>query len=183
MEIETTALDGVLILTPTRHGDDRGWFSETWNRQRLLDAGVDVDFVQDNHSRSGPVGTLRGLHFQRAPHAQTKLVRVVRGAVLDVAVDLRPDSPTFTDHVAIELTAENGRQLLVPKGFGHGFVTREPDTEVCYKVDAYYAPDADAGVAWNDPDLGIDWGVSETDVVLSDKDRALPALEDVVFEW
>jgi len=138
-----------------------------------------VDFVQDNHSLSAKVGTVRGLHFQTAPHAQDKLVRCGRGALRDVAVDIRHGSPTFGQSVAVELSAENGRQLLVPKGFLHGFVTLEPDTEIVYKCTDYYAPDCDAGVRWNDPALGIDWGISEDDAVLSDKDTTAPLLADL----
>jgi len=135
--------------------------------------------VQDNHSLSAKVGTVRGLHFQTAPHAQDKLVRCGRGALRDVAVDIRHGSPTFGQSVAVELSAENGRQLLVPKGFLHGFVTLEPDTEIVYKCTDYYAPDCDAGVRWNDPALGIDWGISEDDAVLSDKDTTAPLLADL----
>lgn len=173
MKIESTALDGVLILTPQRFGDDRGWFSETYNAQRMAEAGVSVVFVQDNHSMSGAVGTLRGLHYQRPPHAQDKLVRCSRGAILDVAVDARVGSATYGQWVGVELTAENGRQLLVPKGFLHGFVTLTDDTEVQYKCSDVYAPDCDGGVRWDS--LGIDWGV--TDPVLSDKDKVAPAFD------
>lgn len=176
MKIESTALDGVLILTPRRFGDARGWFSETWNAASLAEAGLDLAFVQDNHSFSAASGTLRGLHYQRPPRAQDKLVRCSRGAILDVAVDFRAGSPTFGRWVGVELSAENGRQLLVPKGFLHGFVTRAPDTEVQYKCTDTYAPDCDGAVRWDDPEIGIDWGV--TDPVLSDKDRAAPLLRD-----
>ncbi len=176
MQIESTALPGVLILTPARFGDARGWFSETWNGPRLAAAGVALDFVQDNHSFSAQAGTLRGLHYQRPPHAQDKLVRCTRGAILDVAVDFRNGSPTFGRWVGVDLTAENGRQLLVPKGFLHGFVTRVPDTEVQYKCTDVYAPDCDGAVRWDDPDIGIDWGVAEP--ILSDKDKAAPLLRD-----
>ncbi len=176
MKIETTRLPGVLILTPQRFGDDRGWFMETWNAPRASAAGLALDFVQDNHSLSAAPGTLRGLHYQRPPHAQDKLVRCTAGAILDVAVDVRRGSPSFGQWVAEELTPQNGRQLLVPKGFLHGFVTRLPGTEVQYKCSDIYAPDCDGAVAWDDPDLAIDWGVSGP--VLSAKDRAAPRLAD-----
>lgn len=167
---------GLLLLEPRKFGDHRGFFSETYSRARLAEAGFDRDFVQDNHALSGAAGTLRGLHFQTPPFAQDKLVRVVRGAILDVAVDLRRGSPTFADHAAEELSAANWRQLLVPAGFAHGYLTLEPDTEVIYKVTACYAPEHDRGVLWSDPDLGIDWGIDAEAAVLSDKDRALPPL-------
>ena len=183
MIIEKTALDGVLILTPARFGDDRGWFSETWNAPRLAAAGVDVGFVQDNHSMSAAVGTLRGLHYQRPPHAQDKLVRCTHGLIFDVAVDFRAGSPTFGRWFGIELSPENARQLLVPKGFLHGFVTRAPDTEVQYKCSDVYAPDCDGGIRWDDPAIGIDWGVVAP--VLSAKDAVAPLLAEVAspFEW
>jgi dTDP-4-dehydrorhamnose 3,5-epimerase len=183
MRIEKTALEGVLVLTPQRFGDERGWFCETWNAPRLAAAGVDVAFVQDNHSMSAAVGTLRGLHYQRPPHAQDKLVRCTRGLVLDVAVDFRAGSPTFGKWVGVELSPENGKQFLVPKGFLHGFVTRAPDTEVQYKCSDVYAPDSDGGVRWDDPAIGIEWGVKAP--VLSGKDAVAPLLADVVspFQW
>ena len=176
LQVEKTALDGVLILTPRRFTDERGYFCETWNAARMAQAGIAFDFVQDNESLSGPVGTLRGLHYQAPPFAQAKLVRVIRGAVWDVAVDARRGSPTFGRHVGVELSGENGRQLLVPRGFLHGFVTRAPDTIVAYKVDAHYDAQADGSVAWDDPDLGIDWGTDS--VHLSPKDRAAPRWAD-----
>ncbi len=175
MQIEKTALPGVLILTPRRFSDDRGWFAETWNRRTMAEAGLDLDFVQDNHSLSQTAGTLRGLHYQAPPHAQAKLVRVVRGAVLDVAVDARRGSATFGRWTGAELSAGNGRQLLIPQGFLHGFVTRAPNTEVQYKCTDYYARDADGSVAWDS--VGIDWGLTG-DPVLSDKDRAAPRFGD-----
>lgn len=183
MKIEKTTLEGVLILTPQRFGDDRGWFTETWNAPRLAAAGVDIAFVQDNHSMSASVGTLRGLHYQRPPHAQDKLVRCTRGLIFDVAVDFRAGSPAFGQWFGIELSPENGMQLLVPKGFLHGFVTRAPDTEVQYKCSDVYAPDCDGGVRWDDPAIGIDWGVAAP--VLSAKDAIAPLLADVVspFVW
>jgi len=177
MQIEQTALDGVLILTPQRHGDARGFFSESWNKARMAAADLNFDFVQDNHSVSAQVGTLRGLHYQSPPHAQAKLVRCGRGALWDVAVDFRASSRTFGHWIGVDLTPENGRQLLIPAGFLHGFVTRAPDTEIIYKCTDYYAPDCDGAVAWDDPDIGIDWGVETP--VLSGKDAAAPKLADV----
>lgn len=183
MQIEETRLPGVQILTPRRFGDARGWFMETYNAARMAEAGIKIDWVQDNQSFSAAKGTLRGLHYQKPPHAQDKLVRCSRGAILDVAVDFREGSPSFGQWVGVELTAENGRQLLVPKGFLHGFVTLVEDTEVQYKCSDFYAPDCDGAVRWDDPDLGIDWGVS--DPVLSDKDQKAPLLVDAPrpFVW
>ena len=184
MQIEETALAGVLIVTPKRFGDDRGWFSETWNATAMARAGLDLGFVQDNHSMSAAVGTLRGLHYQAPPRAQDKLVRCTAGLIFDVAVDFRRGSPSFGAWVGVELSPENGRQLLVPKGFLHGFVTRAPNTEVQYKCTDVYAPDCDGGVRWDDPEIGIDWGLTGAPV-LSGKDAVAPLLRDVVspFEW
>lgn len=184
MDIEPTALPGVLILTPRRFGDARGFFSESWSRRVMAEAGLDFDFVQDNHSLSSRAGTVRGLHFQAPPHAQAKLVRCGRGRLFDVAVDIRRGSPTWGRWVGVDLSAENGRQLLIPAGFLHGFVTREPDTEICYKCTDYYAPAADGAVRYDDPDIGIDWGLTE-EPVLSAKDAAAPRLRDFVspFVW
>lgn len=179
MLFEDTAIPDVKIVTPKRHGDARGFFSEVYKKSDWEKVGVHLDFVQDNHSLSGPVGTLRGLHFQTAPFAQDKLVRVVRGRILDVAVDIRRASPTFGKHVAVELSTENWRQLLVPIGFAHGFVTLEPDTEVLYKVTAFYSAADDRGLAWDDPDLGIDWPLPPTGPLLSDKDTKWPRLRDL----
>ena len=178
MHIEKTALPGVLVLTPARFGDDRGFFSESWNRKRLQEAGIDIEFVQDNHSLSETVGTVRGLHFQAPPHAQAKLVRCGRGALFDVAVDIRQGSPTYGQWVGEELSFENGKQLLVPEGFLHGFVTREPGTEIIYKCSDYYAPDCDGAVRFDDPDIGIDWGFDHSAALLSEKDNAAPFLKD-----
>ncbi|MDP1667542.1 dTDP-4-dehydrorhamnose 3,5-epimerase [Phaeovulum sp.] len=175
MIVVRTRLDEVLLLTPRRFADDRGWFSETWNRRDLALAGITVDFVQDNHSMSAAAGTLRGLHYQRPPQAQAKLVRCTRGAIFDVAVDARVGSPSYGRWVGVELSAENGRQFFIPAGFLHGFVTREPDTEVQYKCSAYYAPDCDGAVRWDS--LGIDWGLTGAPV-LSAKDAAAPAFGD-----
>lgn len=174
MNVTHTDLAGVLLLTPRRFGDARGWFSETWNKRTLAEAGIDVEFVQDNHSMSGPIGTLRGLHYQAPPHAQDKLVRCTRGVIFDVAVDARAGSPSYGQWVGYELSAENGAQLFVPKGFLHGFVTRLEGAEVQYKCTDYYAPEADGGVRWDS--LGIDWGLSGAPV-LSDKDREAPAFD------
>ena len=183
MQIEPTSLAEVVILTPRRFGDARGWFAETWNAARMADAGLDLPWVQDNHSFSAEKGTVRGLHFQSPPRAQDKLVRCTRGAILDVAVDFRAGSPSFAKWVAVELSAENGRQLLVPKGFLHGFVTLTDDTEVQYKCTDLYSPENDGAVRWNDPVIGIDWGT--TAPVLSDKDAKAPLLADVTspFRW
>ena len=170
---------GVIRLRTPRFGDDRGWFSETWSRARFHAAGIDCDFVQDNHSRSEAAGVVRGLHFQRPPYAQAKLVRCVRGAVLDVVVDLRAGSPTFGQHHAVELSAESGDQLFVPPSFAHGFVTLQPETEVVYKVSAPYAPALEAGLAWDDPDLSIAWPVAASEAVLTDRDRNWPRLRDL----
>nr|WP_054004429.1 dTDP-4-dehydrorhamnose 3,5-epimerase [Shimia sp. SK013] len=174
MEVTETRLPGVVLLTPARFGDHRGFFSESWNRKRMVDAGLDIDFVQDNHSLSSDVGTIRGLHFQTPPHAQGKLVRCGRGALFDVAVDIRTGSPTYGEWVGEELTAENGKQLWVPPGFAHGFVTRLPDTEIIYKCTDYYAPDCDAGLRWDS--CGIEWGFNG-DPVLSEKDTTAPTLQ------
>jgi dTDP-4-dehydrorhamnose 3,5-epimerase len=177
--IEPTAIEAVKIITPRRFGDARGWFSEVYSKKLFGEAGIELDFVQDNHSASSTKGTLRGLHFQTPPFAQDKLVRVTQGRILDVAVDLRRSSPTFGQHVAVELSQENGRQLLVPVGFAHGFCTLEDDTEVLYKVTNYYAPAHDFGLAWDDPELGIAWPVASGEAILSDKDRAHPRLADL----
>lgn len=184
MQIEETALPGVVILTPRRFGDDRGFFAETWNRKTMERLGITTEFVQDNHSVSAEVNTVRGLHFQSPPHAQAKLVRCGKGVLFDVAVDIRKGSPTYGKWVGIELSAENGRQLLVPTGFLHGFATRAPDTEICYKCSDYYAPECDGAVRFDDPGIGIDWGLSG-EAVLSGKDAAAPVLSDFdsPFVW
>ena len=182
MLIEDTPLSGVKILTPNRFGDARGFFSESWNKRQLAEHGIDLDFVQDNHSMSAQVGTLRGLHFQSPPAAQDKLVRCGQGALFDVAVDIRKGSPTYDQWFGIELSAENGKQLLVPKGFLHGFVTRQPNTEIIYKCTDYYAPECDGAVHWDS--CGINWGFDGTPV-LSDKDAVAPPLAafDSPFVW
>lgn len=176
MQIDTTPLSGVLILTPRRFSDARGWFSEVWNRQALAAQGITQDFVQDNHSYSRDAGTVRGLHFQAPPHAQAKLVRCGRGRVFDVTVDIRKGSPTYGKWFGIELSAENGRQLLIPTGFLHGFATREPDSELLYKCSDTYAPDCDGAVRFDS--LGIDWGLDPTTAILSDKDAKAPLFRD-----
>ncbi len=172
-------LPGVLLLETRRFTDARGVFAETWSRRDFAAVGVTDDFVQDNWSRSTARGTVRGLHFQRPPHAQAKLVRAVRGAILDVAVDLRRSSPTFGKHVAVTLEEGDGRMLYVPAGFAHGFCTLRPETEVAYKVTDVYAPACDGGVAWDDPTLAIPWPVMPQAAVLSDKDARLPRLDDL----
>lgn len=175
MQIEETALPGVLAITPRRFGDARGFFAETWNARAFADAGLDLTFVQDNHSLSEAAGTIRGLHFQAPPSAQGKLVRCGRGRLLDVAVDIRRGSPTYGRWVGAELSAENGRMLWIPEGFAHGFVTREPGTEIVYKCTGFYDAAADGGVRWDS--CGIDWGL-DGDPVLSAKDAAAPALAE-----
>ena len=179
VHVETAEIPGIKIIMPQRFGDQRGFFSEVYSRRGLAEAGADLDFVQDNHAFSAEAGTLRGLHFQSHPFAQDKLLRVTRGRILDVSVDLRKSSASFGRHVAIELSAENWRQVLVPIGFAHGYVTLEPDTEVLYKVTNYYAPECDRGLAWDDPVLGIDWRIGKDRVILSEKDRTHPRLADL----
>jgi dTDP-4-dehydrorhamnose 3,5-epimerase len=179
MTVEPTTIPDVKVITPDRFGDHRGFFSETYNKQRFAEAGITIDFVQDNHSMSAAVGTVRGLHFQSAPFAQDKLIRVVRGRILDVAVDIRRVSPTFGKHVAVELSAENGRQLLVPTGFAHGFCTLEPNTEIQYKVSNYYSAANDHGLLWSDPVLAIAWPVAVEQATLSEKDRRQPILAEL----
>lgn len=177
MDLLRTKLEGVYILIPKVFGDHRGFFMESWSRRTMEEAGLFYDFVQDNHSLSTVKGTLRGIHFQKGDKAQAKLVRCVRGAVLDVAVDLRHDSPTYKQWVGVELSEENKKQLLIPRGFGHGFVTLTDHVEFLYKADNYYAPEADGGIRWNDLDIGVDWGISEP--ILSEKDTKNPFLKDI----
>jgi dTDP-4-dehydrorhamnose 3,5-epimerase len=178
LQIETFAIKGPLLITPARFKDARGFFSETYSAPSLAEAGINLTFVQDNHSMSVEPGIVRGLHFQVPPHAQDKLVRVVSGKILDVAVDIRKGSPTFGRHLAVELSSENWTQLLVPVGFAHGFCTLEPNTEIIYKVTSPYAPQSDMGIRWNDPALGIAWP-SFAGAQISEKDRALPPLAEV----
>ncbi|UWQ06608.1 dTDP-4-dehydrorhamnose 3,5-epimerase [Aliiroseovarius crassostreae] len=176
MEIAKTALDGVLVLTPPRFGDNRGFFSESWNKKALETAGVNLpEFVQDNHSLSTTVGTIRGLHFQSPPHAQGKLVRCGRGRFFDVAVDIRKGSPTYGKWASQELSFENGRQLWIPEGFLHGFMTLEPETEIIYKCTDHYAPECDGAVRWDS--CGIDWPLTGITPVLSEKDETAPSLD------
>jgi len=177
MKVESLAIADVKLLTPRVFADARGWFAETWSERTLASAaGIEAKFVQDNHASSLAQGTVRALHFQRPPMAQDKLVRVVKGSILDVAVDLRRASPTYGRHVSAVLTAASGTQIWVPIGFAHGYVTLEPDTEVIYKVTQYYSPEHDAGIQWDDPALGIAWGITRAQAVLSDKDLRLSPL-------
>lgn len=176
MKVATTIIPTILVLTPSRFGDNRGFFSESWNKKALKNSGFEIDFVQDNHSLSREAGTVRGLHFQSPPHAQDKLVRCGRGRLFDVAVDIRKGSPTYGQWVGEELSFENGKQLLVPKGFLHGFMTLEPDTEIIYKCSDYYAPECDGAVRWDS--VGIDWPLEGIEPVLSDKDQVAPPLAE-----
>ena len=181
MEVIKTALDGVMIIEPTVFGDSRGYFYESYNKQRFEEAtGLDIDFVQDNQSKSC-YGVLRGLHFQKTPYAQSKLVRCVRGKVLDVAVDIRKSSPTFGKYVAVELTEDNHRQLFIPHGFAHGFVVLSEEAIFQYKCDNFYHKESEGAIAWNDPEINIDWTIPFEDVILSDKDKVNPLLKDA--EW
>jgi dTDP-4-dehydrorhamnose 3,5-epimerase len=180
IDIQPTSIDGLTIVTPKRFEDGRGYFVETYNSARLAEHGIDTLFVQDNQSLSKERGTLRGLHFQTPPFAQAKLVQVSAGAILDVAVDLRKNSPTYGHYATIELSAENGHQLFIPAGFAHGFCTLQPDTVLTYKVDAHYSASHDAGIIWNDPDVGITWPAVANADTLSDKDRTLPPLQSIV---
>lgn len=178
MQIINTKLEGVVEIVPPKFGDERGFFSETHNKSALKEAGIDLDFCQDNHSFSAPAGTLRGLHYQLPPFAQDKLVRVTRGSVLDVAVDIRKGSPTFGHWAGVILSVQKWNQLLVPKGFAHGFVTLEPDTEFLYKVTNYYSRDHDRNIRFDDPAIGIDWAGDKSGFTLSTKDLAAPMLAD-----
>ncbi|WP_169570081.1 dTDP-4-dehydrorhamnose 3,5-epimerase [Sneathiella limimaris] len=184
-EVLATEIAEVKIVIPKKFGDHRGFFSETWNRGALTAAGIDTEFIQDNHAFSAEKGTIRGLHYQLPPKAQGKLVRVTRGAVLDVAVDIRRGSPTFGKHVAVELSSDNWKQLWVPPGFAHGYCTLTENVEFLYKVDNDYSPEHEAGIIWNDPALGIDWKLDGSEARLSDKDTILPLLEkqDQLFEY
>lgn len=179
MTVTKTAIEGVLILEPEVFGDERGYFFESFNEERFRAAtGIETHFVQDNESRSKH-GVLRGLHFQRPPHAQAKLVRVVRGRVLDIAVDIRRYSPTYGKHIAVELSEDNHRQLFIPKGLAHGFVVLSDEAIFQYKCDEYYHPESECGIAWNDPEIGIDWGMAESEITLSEKDRNRPHLNQL----
>jgi dTDP-4-dehydrorhamnose 3,5-epimerase len=179
MQVTATALPEVKLIQPIRHGDARGHFSEVYREDVLSAHGIDISFIQENQSMSAPRGVLRGLHFQTPPMAQAKLVRVVAGSILDVAVDIRSGSPTYGKHVAVVLSAAEGNQLLIPEGFAHGFCTLEPDCTVIYKVNRYYSAPNDGGMLWNDPALGIDWRLGSSEPVLSDKDRRHPSLADL----
>ncbi len=176
--ITPLALPEVLLITPKRHGDARGWFAETWSLKALAGSAADTAFVQDNQAFSAAKGTLRGLHFQKAPHAQGKLIRALKGAIFDVAVDIRPGSATFGRWVSAELTAQGGEQLWIPRGFAHGYCTLTPDCEIFYKVDGAYAPETEGGLIWNDPDLAIAWPL-DGEPLLSGKDQVLPRLKDL----
>jgi len=184
MDVTRLAIPDVVILKPAKHGDHRGFFSETYSKQAFAAAGIDADFVQDNHSLSGEAGTVRGLHFQVPPRAQAKLLRVVRGAVFDVAVDLRWGSPTYGQHVSAVISAAAWNQIFIPAGFAHGFCTLEPGSEVLYKVNEFYAPEAEQGLLWNDPDLGIDWP-DDAGAVVAERDRGWPARRELsrVFQY
>lgn len=184
MKFTQTEIKDVYIVEPAVFGDHRGFFMESWSKRAFEETGLFYDFVQDNHSSSSIKGTLRGIHFQRGDKAQAKLVRCVKGTVLDVAVDLRPSSPTYKKWVAVELSAENKKQLLIPRGFGHAFLTLTDDVEFLYKADNPYAPEADGGVRWNDPELAVDWRIVHP--ILSEKDSKAPLLKDAVTgfeEW
>lgn len=178
MEVRSLPIEAVKLLVPRRFADARGYFAETWNRRSFAETGIDVDFVQDNESFSAAAGTVRGLHFQTPPKAQAKLVRVLRGSIFDVAVDLRSDSPTFGRHVSAVLTAESGDELFIPIGFAHGFCTLEPDTQVAYKVSDFYSREHDTGILWSDPALQIAWPLKGRAPVLSERDQNLPRLAE-----
>ena len=176
MTIEQTPLKDLVVLTPQVFGDHRGWFCETYSKTKLAEAGIDIDFVQDNQSYSATKGTLRGLHFQTNPKAQTKLIRCTRGKIIDTVVDLRKSSPTYKQWYSIELTPENAKQLLIPKGFAHGFLTLTEDVEVQYKVDEFYSPECDRSIRFDDPEIGVEWGIENP--ILSEKDLKAPLLCD-----
>lgn len=178
MKISKTRLNEVLVIEPQVFGDHRGWFTETYNDEAFKNAGINITFIQDNHSFSATKGTLRGLHYQKNPKAQTKLVRCTKGSIFDVAVDIRKGSPTYGEWFGIELTAENKKQLLVPKGFAHGFMTLTNDVEVQYKVDELYSPENDRGIIWNDSEIGIEWPPMDIKPVLSEKDENAPLLSE-----
>lgn len=180
IDVEATSIPDVKIVRPKRFGDTRGYFSETYNEREFAKAGIDIKFIQDNESLSRNPGTIRGLHYQAPDYAQTKLVRALSGALFDVAVDIRAGSPTYGKYVSVTLSSENGIQLLIPKGFAHGFCTLEPDTRIFYKVDAYYSAEHDAGLIWNDPALNIPWPDAVQNVTISDKDKLLPSFETFV---
>jgi dTDP-4-dehydrorhamnose 3,5-epimerase len=179
MHIERFPIDGIFAFAPLKRADARGYFSETYRKDALAAVGIPTEFVQDNHVYSAAAGVLRGLHFQTPPHAQGKLVRCIRGSVLDVCVDIRKGSPTYGQHVAVELSADNWKQLWAPPGFAHGYVTLETNCEVIYKVTDYWAPECERAIAWNDPVLGIDWRLPLADLTLAEKDQKNPALSQL----
>lgn len=179
MQIQTLAIPDIKIITPKKFGDDRGFFSETYNKKHLAEQGIDIEFVQDNHAFSAHAHTMRGMHFQIPPFAQDKLIRVTRGSILDVVVDIRNGSPHYGQHASAVISAAEWNQILVPAGFAHGLLTLEDNTEVIYKVSNYYSPQHDKGLFWNDPDLGIDWPVSPDKAILSEKDQNQPRLKDL----
>ncbi len=185
MKFERQSIPDVVLITPKRFEDSRGFFSETYHFERFAAAGIKCTFVQDNHSRSAAIGTLRGLHFQAPPKAQDKLVRCISGRLLDVAVDLRAGSPTYLRSVSVELSAKTGQQLFIPAGFAHGFVTLEPDTEAQYKVSEYYDPELDLGIAHDDEDIGLAWPMRRDQLTLSERDAGLPRWRDlsVIFDY
>jgi dTDP-4-dehydrorhamnose 3,5-epimerase len=178
LTVKPLAIAEVILFVPRRFGDNRGWFSETYSTRTFAPALGSLTFVQDNQAFSAQAGTLRGLHFQSPPESQAKLVRVLHGSIFDVTVDIRAGSPTYGQWVSEILTAEGGEQLFIPRGFAHGYCTLEPDTEVAYKVDGFYAPACDGGILWNDPTIGIQWPIADAEVILSDKDKILPAFAD-----
>jgi dTDP-4-dehydrorhamnose 3,5-epimerase len=176
MKVTKTKLDGVLILEPDVFGDHRGWFMESWSKKKYEDIGINVEFVQDNESFTAKKGTLRGIHFQQAPFAQSKLVRVVQGAVLDIAVDLRKNSPTYLQWVAVELSSENKKQFFIPQGFGHGFLTLTDNVQFVYKCDNFYSKEHDRSIRFDDEEIGVQWGI--TDPIVSEKDMNAPKVKD-----
>jgi dTDP-4-dehydrorhamnose 3,5-epimerase len=185
--VNETSLAGVLEIIPTRFFDNRGFFSETYSSQGLREHGVELDFIQDNHSHSHQAGVIRGLHFQREPFAQAKLIQVINGSIYDVAVDIRKGSPTYGKWVGIEITAEKGNQLFVPSGFAHGFVTLEPNTDILYKVTNYYCKEEERAIRYNDPSIGINWPTNFDELIVSDKDEEAPFLNQIdnnnIYEW
>lgn len=181
INVLNTKLDGVYIIEPKSFGDNRGWFMESYSARDMKNAGIDVDFVQDNRSFSEKKGIIRGLHFQRNPMAQAKLITCIRGAILDVAVDLRKSSPTYKQWISVELNSENRNELFIPKGFAHGFLTLSDDVEIMYKCDEFYSPEHDGGIRFDDPDIGVDWGIA--DPILSEKDKNAPFLKDIELDF
>ena len=176
MKVTETKLKGVYVVEPQVFGDARGWFTESWSEKKLAEAGIKADFVQDNHSYSAQKGTLRGLHYQLNPMCQAKMLRCTRGKIFDVAVDIRKGSPQYGQWVGVELSAENHKQLFIPRGFAHGFITLTDDVEVQYKADNYYAPECDGNIRWDDPEIHVEWPIEP--VILSDKDRVAPLLKE-----